>query len=220
MGRVPSRHCGWQRLLGGTGSRTLGAMTSLRPSSQRPFTPHLKRGAIVAALVLVAAIVAALMLGTRSRGPAPAPVAPGSGRHAAGRRDGRARDRLAGVGAAFVPGRLHRVLDDPGLGPADVVAGPGPGDAGGRRPDPAADRRRLRRPRGVVADQGAARVAVRVDARLAAAGQPDHPADPRQGHPRSQPGDGHAGGGGALGEDRAGRASPRQRHRAGDRQRA
>ena len=53
-------------------------MSSLGPSSQRTFTPHLTRGAIVAALVLVAAIVATLTLGTRSRGPAPAPVVPGS----------------------------------------------------------------------------------------------------------------------------------------------
>jgi hypothetical protein len=54
-------------------------MSSLRPSSQRTFTPHLTRGVIVAASVLVAAIVAvvaALMLGTRSQGPAP--VASGS----------------------------------------------------------------------------------------------------------------------------------------------
>jgi hypothetical protein len=53
-------------------------MSSHRPSLRRTLKPHLTRRAIVAALVLVAAIVAALMLGTRSRGPVPAPVAPGS----------------------------------------------------------------------------------------------------------------------------------------------
>jgi hypothetical protein len=51
-------------------------MSSLRRSLRRTLKPHLTRGAIFAALVLVAAIVSALMLGTRSR--APAPVAPGS----------------------------------------------------------------------------------------------------------------------------------------------
>jgi hypothetical protein len=56
-------------------------MSSLGPSLRRTLKPHLTRGAIVAALVLVVAtvaVVAALMLGTRSRAPAPAPVAPGS----------------------------------------------------------------------------------------------------------------------------------------------